>query len=116
WQLWNLFAPDPPRLVTSYRADVMAEGAWRELTTIQPGSFSVWRHTPRFQLMRNLLRDGAPSSEPVAERLLHLLCEERALEPGTRIRLTNEHYLIPVHAQRAPAAWWDAWRPIPVGG
>ncbi|MSR35828.1 MAG: hypothetical protein EXR95_04165 [Gemmatimonadetes bacterium] len=114
WQLWNLFAPDPPRLVTTYRTDVQSDGGWRELETVGPGTFSIWRHTARFQLMRNLLKDGAPTFEPAEERYLELVCAEHGLEAGTPIRLTYEHYLIPAHARRASRAWWNEWRPEPV--
>ena len=67
WQLWDLFAPDPPRLVAAYRTEVGSQDGWRELTTVRPGTFSIWRHNARFQLMRNLLRDGVPTLEPAAE-------------------------------------------------
>jgi hypothetical protein len=114
WQMWNLFAPDPPRLVTAYRTEISSDGEWRVLTTVRPGTFSVWRHNPRFQLMRNLLRAGVPASAPVEERYLQLLCREYGLDAGTPIRLTYVQYVIPAHAERASRAWWGAWRPEPL--
>ena len=114
WQLWDLFAPDPPRLVTAYRVEVGSGEEWRELTTVRPGTYPVWRHNARFQLMRNLLRDGAPTSPPAEARWLHLHCGEHDLPPGTPVRLTYEHYLIPAHERRASRAWWSAWRPEPL--
>jgi hypothetical protein len=111
WQLWNMFAPDPPRLVTAYRTDVGSATGWRELVTIQPGSFPVWRHNARFQLMRNLLRDGVAGRESAVERYLHLHCEEHGLAPATPVRLTYIHYLIPVRERRDSRAGLDGWRP-----
>ena len=114
WQLWDMFAPDPTRLVSAYRIEVEAGDRWRELTTVEPGTYSIWRHAARFKLFGNVLRDGVPVNRPAAERFLQLICAERNVPAGTAIRLTYLHYLIPAHARRESRAWWRAWRPLPV--
>jgi hypothetical protein len=111
WQLWNLFAPDPPRLVTTYRVEAAEGVGWRELATVEPGTFPLWRRSTRFQLMRSLLRDGVAASEPAVERWLELTCAEHGVARGTPVRLTYLHYLIPAHDEPRPRAWWAGWRP-----
>lgn len=111
WQLWNLFSPDPLRRVTFYKVDVWDGVEWHEVTTYQPGSFSIWRHATQFKMLGNLLDENAQNRSPLAGRFLHLFCKEKDIPADTRIRLQYVHYTIPYHTERHSRAWWDAWNP-----
>ncbi len=111
WQLWNLFSPDPLRRVTFYKIEAQSGDTWHEIETIQPGSFSTWRHAVQFKLMSNMLDEFSQNRAPLAGRYLHLKCEEYGLAEGTSVRLTYMYYVIPYHERRESRAWWDAWKP-----
>lgn len=111
WQLWNMFSPDPLRRVTFYRIETEANDQWYKRTTMQPGTFSIWRHATRFKMLGNLLNESDEPQSRLAGRMLHLLCKEYGLQKGTGIRLVYEYYMIPQHQERASAAWWNAWKP-----
>jgi hypothetical protein len=113
WQLWNLFAPDPLRRVTSYRFEVKHNNRWRELTTIHTGTYSIWRHSANFKLLGNIIGEFEKNRSPVAGRFMHLLCKEYALPATTQIRLKYVYYIIPKNESPASRAWWDAWEPRP---
>lgn len=111
WQLWNLFSPDPLRRVTFYRIETETNGDWYELTTIQPGTFSAWRHATWFKLLGNIWNEFDEPKSPLAGRMLHLLCKEHNVQEHTPIRLVYEYYVIPQHQKRESATWWNAWKP-----
>jgi hypothetical protein len=111
WQLWNIFAPEPIRRVTSYRTDIQVNGEWKELTAVRPGTLSVWRHSTLFKLYGNILSETSDNREVAADRYMHLQCEEFNLEPETPMRVSYEVYVIPKHDEPKSRAWWDAWKP-----
>lgn len=111
WQLWNLFAPDPLRRVTIYHIEYQQNGLWKQLRTIQPGSFSIWRHAVQFKMMGNMLTEFSDNPSPIAIRYLHLHCTEHGLEAETPIRLQFEYYVIPQLDRPASVAWWRTWTP-----
>lgn len=113
WQLWNIFAPDPLRLVTYYRVEVKNAGTWYELQLLQNGTFSIWRHATRFKLYSNLLNQDDTGHRELKGRFLQLICEEEKVSPGTPIRLVYQNYVIPYHEKRESTSWWNAWQPEP---
>lgn len=113
WQLWNLFSPDPLRRVTFYRVQTLDDETWTDVERIEPGHYSVWRHSTRFKMMGNMFDENAQNRGPLARRFLHLACREHGIAPGTNVRLLYEYYVIPYHTARQSRAWWDAWLPTP---
>jgi hypothetical protein len=111
WQLWNIFAPDPLRRVTFYRIETQQDGMWKEVTTIKPGSFSIWRHATQFKMLGNILDENSQDRAPIAGRFLHLFCGQEHIASTTPIRLVYVYYIIPYHSQRMPPSWWDTWLP-----
>jgi hypothetical protein len=113
WQLWNIFAPDPLRRVTSYRIEVKEDAQWKELITIGPDTFSVFRHATQMKLMGNILDEFKDNRAPLAGRFLHLLCTKHGVASDTAIRLMYTYYVLPQPAEPQSAAWWRAWQPRP---
>lgn len=112
WQLWNIFSPDPLRRVTFYRVETMSpEAEWRELFTVQPGYYSIWRHATQFKLMSNMLDEYGKNRAPLAINYLRLKCDEFGIPAGTRIRLRYVVYVVPYHEKRESAEWWNNWKP-----
>jgi hypothetical protein len=111
WQLWNIFAPDPLRRVTTYRIDIRTTEGWTTLTTVGPGSFSIFRHATHMKLLGNTLDEFKDNRAPIAGRYLHLLCAGHALPAGTPIRLFYDVYVIPFLTEPQTAGWWRMWKP-----
>lgn len=113
WQLWNLFSPDPLRRVTFYHVQAEENSMWRDIRTIQPGTYSMWRHATQFKMLSNILGEFESNREAVAGRFMHLICKEDGITSGTPIRLVYEYYVIPYHTKRESIVWWNAWKPQP---
>lgn len=111
WQLWNIFAPDPLRRVTSYRIEIQKNGVWEPLITIGPDSYSIFRHATRMKLMGNMLDEFSNNRAAIAGRFLTLLCSEHNVPSGTSIRLTYDFYVLPYLTQPQTAEWWSNWQP-----
>jgi hypothetical protein len=109
WQLWNIFSPDPLRRVTSYRIEIRENERWRELITIEPDAYSIFRHSTRLKLMLNILDEFKNDRAPYAGRFMHLLCADYKLEQGTPIRLIYHWYVLPQLAELRSRAWWEQW-------
>ncbi|TSC79978.1 MAG: hypothetical protein G01um101425_455 [Candidatus Peregrinibacteria bacterium Gr01-1014_25] len=108
WQQWNLFSPDPLRRVTFYRIEAQRDDAWHELTTLQPGSYPLWRHANMFKLLINIMEGNNPA---LTERFLSLLCREHLLVQGTGIRVRYLVTIIPWSAMPMSPRQWHAWNP-----
>lgn len=113
WQLWNLFSPDPLRRVTFYHVEIVRDGRWQTIESIDADRYSVWRHAVRFKMLGNLFKSSTNDRTALAERFLELKCAEFGLARDVPIRLVYEDYVIPRHETRASRSWWNAWRPSP---
>lgn len=116
WQLWNIFAPDPLRRVTSYL--VFAETGdngqdWNQIDEITPHSFSIFRHSTQMKLMSNLLDELKDDRGPFVGRYLELECAARHVVQGTPVRLVYRSYVLPVPPASKNRSWWDTWTPSP---
>lgn len=114
WQQWNMFSPDPLRIVTTYDVAAMEDsGIWRNLYDLQPGTFSIWRHAPIFKFIGTVFDNAGDMEMQVIERYLQLACQDSRLEPGTPIRIRSIRYTIPQPWKPASIAHWREWRPEP---
>lgn len=114
WQQWNLFAPDPIRRVTYYQLQTSTPSGWRDVVTFQPGSFPWWQHANRFKLLLGVMEGSSPD---VSERLVHLLCSEYNLEPGSLARMNYLVSIVPWTKKPQDHATWKSWKyPFDVEG
>jgi hypothetical protein len=111
WQLWDIFAPDPLRRVTTYRIDIQDESGWRELETFGPHGYSFFDHAVYIKLTNNLLSEFEDNRGPFAGRFMHLVCAEHGITSGTRVRLVYQIYVLPYLTEPQTMQWWAAWEP-----
>jgi hypothetical protein len=111
WQLWNIFAPDPLRRVTTYRTEIRRDNGWVQLEAVGPDSFSIFRHATRIKLMGNMLDEFSDNRAAIAGRYLHLLCSEHNVPSGTPMRLWYDVYILPFLTEPQTARWWREWQP-----
>lgn len=111
WQLWNLFSPDPLRRVTYYHIQAETNSAWRDVMTLKPKTFSIWRHAARFKLLGNTFNEFEDKVKPLGVRYLQRMCETENLADGTPIRLVYEYFVIPLNEKPMGVAWWRQWQP-----
>lgn len=95
WQLWDLFAPDPLRAVSTYRIDLLTADGWTTIRTLEPGTFSIVRHAPWFKLLLRAV-DEAWQPQDIVRRLTLLPCTEQQLRAGTPLRLVRLRSVLPV--------------------
>lgn len=112
WQLWDLFAPDPLRLVTLYRIEKhMENGDWEEVTTIKPGSYAFPRHATFFKYLISTMNSDYPPVARAKERFLELQCEAYGLPPRTEVRMVLYTVVLPWNMSPVSRAFWKAWVP-----
>jgi hypothetical protein len=111
WQLWDIFAPDPMRRVTSYRIEIHDENGWQELETFGPHRYSFFDHAAKIKLTNNLLSEFEDNRAPFAGRFMHLLCADHSVTTGTPIRLIYRVYILPYLTEPQTMSWWRVWEP-----
>lgn len=108
WQQWNLFSPDPLRRIVTYGIEADRGASWERILTIEPETYSTFRHASQFKFLARFLEGGASSSRLVV-RFLEKQCEELNLASGTHVRLVYLVSVIPL----PPRSWSvDEWRHV----
>lgn len=111
WQQWNLFAPDPLRRVTYYTIEQWNGQEWSLLQSLQPGTYSWWRHAAQFKVFERLLEEGNTWKVPLRQRYLTSFCQDFSLPQGTILRLVYHNYIIPREPLIRSVAWWNTFTP-----
>jgi len=86
WQKWNLFAPDPPRMHSSYVVHVLSPSRAEELRLITQESISWYQRTSSFKILRTIFRDEDRYADLRAS-LLRSLCTKWNLPAESTVRL-----------------------------
>ncbi|TSC59445.1 MAG: hypothetical protein Greene041662_477 [Candidatus Peregrinibacteria bacterium Greene0416_62] len=108
WQQWNLFSPDPLRRVSRYRLAWEVEGMLQEAPWIDE-ELSYHRKANLTKTLRRLEDQG--HNAPMLLRFLALACHERALPPGTMIRLERAYYILPYAEKPLSLSDWRNYIP-----
>ncbi len=111
WQLWDIFAPDPIRRVTTYRIEIQHGSTWNELETFTPKSFSFFRHAVQVKLLHNILSEFSDNRGPYAGRFMQVLCMKHGVQAGTPVRLVYQTYVLPFLKEPQTMSWWRTWKP-----
>jgi hypothetical protein len=100
WQQWNLFAPEPTRRSVTYRVETRTGEAWRELTRIEPASYSLWRRERQLTMFGRMLDPAERTYQPAfANLFLQSICETERLHAGTSIRMVRMIAVMPSQSQ-----------------
>jgi hypothetical protein len=110
WQQWNMFSPDPIRVVTRYVIERRDGDAWIEHRAIDADSVSWWRHAASMKALDRLL-EQKPSLVPLREYFLRFFCADEELASGGALRLVYLTSFIPYHRKLQTISWWRAWKP-----
>lgn len=108
WQQWNLFSPDPLRIVVRYRIDALRGGRWVPATMISPDTVQWWRKANELKLI-GYMEPYSAETVKLRARYIAAYCRPLGLPPGTQVRYTFQYYILPIDSK--PAAWWRAWNP-----
>ena len=111
WQLWDLFAPDPLRRVTTYRIDVNRGNGWEELVDMHPGTYPWWQHAVRFKFFGNVLDPFDHARDKVKIRYMQLQCGIFHVPPGTPLRLSYRYYFLPDLTSSQSTTQWQRFIP-----
>jgi hypothetical protein len=79
---------------------VQSEQTWREVSRIEPASYSSWRRERQLTLYGRMFDPAERTYQSAFEdRFLQRLCETQGIEVGTPIRMIRTVAIIPVQAQ-----------------
>lgn len=112
WQQWNLFSPEPLRRVVTYGIDVDRGDRWERVLTIEPGTYSTFRHATQFKFFARILEGASESSFPMIANFLEQQCRELALATGSHVRLNYMMYVIPLPPRALSVGEWERTAPV----
>lgn len=109
WQVWNLFAPNPLRRITTFALDGTSQGV-HVIKLITPQTYPWWRHAIQYKLFSRTL-DQDPDDKDILEHMTQQFCREFLFDSGTDIALSYHLHVIPWRDTPASIEWWQNWVP-----
>ena len=110
WQQWNLFAPNPLRRVTRYTIEERRGNTWQQIALLSYDTIPWWRDADELKILRHTEQSGELWKE-LQRAYLAVECRDRALAPGTALRMAYHSAIIPYLAEPRPIDDWLRWNP-----
>lgn len=110
WQLWDIFAPDPLRVISLYQIERNQDDQWTVVETIKPDAYPFWQHATHFKYFINVL-NADDSLMAAKERFLQTECQRLHLPADTPVQLVAYSAELPFFLSPASPSFWSTWTP-----
>lgn len=111
WQLWDVFAPDPLRVISIYQIEKQDGNTWTAVETIKPGTYPFWQNATHYKYLINIISSTADNTKSARERFVQIECGKLHIPDGTSVRLSVVTTSLPWLTEPVTFSWWKTWTP-----
>jgi hypothetical protein len=109
WQQWNMFSPDPIRIVLTMQIEQKIGTSWRVIRIVNSKRTPWWNYAREVKILYTIGVDDR--YKPARQALLASECVSQNLPPRAKIRLVLQKYILPYQETVLPAEYWKTFVP-----